>query len=240
MPTSDPQPTELEFRVTSSEYPFVTGSERGSCRCVLRELLPRSGGEYLAFFEVVGASPTVVDAISEAEPVAERLVDQYTDNGVVVFRIEDPSECVAATLADEEAFIRDLWAEGGDGRVVAEVMPSRDAGAVVESILDEHPTMDLIAKRDRPREGPLFLRQHVQDVLARRLTDRQREVLVTAYRCGYFERPRDRTGAEVAEQLDISPSTFSQHLRAAQRKLLSALLEEDSPAGGHRIAVESR
>ncbi|MFC7194979.1 bacterio-opsin activator domain-containing protein [Halosimplex aquaticum] len=108
----DAQPTELEFRVTSSEYPFVSGSETGSCRCVLRELLPRSGGEFLSFFEVTGASPTVVETISETEPVVERLVDRYTDNGVVVFRVEDPSDCIAATLADEEAFIRDLWAEG--------------------------------------------------------------------------------------------------------------------------------
>ncbi|WP_436926694.1 helix-turn-helix domain-containing protein [Halosimplex amylolyticum] len=75
-------------------------------------------------------------------------------------------------------------------------------------------------------------------MLAQRLTDRQREVLVTAYRSGYFQRPRERTGAEVAAQLGISPSTFSQHLRAAQRKLLCALFEEDSPAGGHRIDVE--
>ncbi|WP_459192809.1 helix-turn-helix domain-containing protein [Halosimplex sp. J119] len=234
----DAQPTELEFRVSSAEYPFVSGSETGSCRCVLRELLPRSGGEYLAFFEVLGASPAVVETISETEPVVERLVDRHTDNGVVVFRVEDPSECVASTLADQEAFIRDLWARDGSGRAVAEVMPSRDAGAVVESVLDEHPSVDLVAKRDRPRDGPLFLRQHVQDVLAKRLTDRQREVLVTAYRTGYFERPRETTGTEVAARLDISPSTFSQHLRAAQRKLLAALFEDGSPGGGHRIAVE--
>lgn len=232
------QPTELEFRVTSAEYPFVSGSERGSCRWILRELLPRSDGEYLKFFEVRDASPATVDRIVEAEPVEERLIDHHTDNGVLVCHVEDPADCVATTLADEEAFLRDLWAAAGDGRVVAEVLPSRDASAVVDSFMDEHPSVELVAKRDRPREGALFLRHRVEDVLVEELTDRQTEVLVTAYRVGYFERPRETTGAQVAADLDISPSTFSQHLRAAQRKLLGALLEECPPRAGHRIDAE--
>ncbi|WP_436909545.1 bacterio-opsin activator domain-containing protein [Halosimplex marinum] len=232
------QPTELEFRVNSAEYPFVSGSERGSCRWILRELLPRTDGEYLEFFEVRDASPATVERLTEAEPVEERLVDRHTDNGVVVCQVDEPGECVATTLVDEAAFIRDLWAEEGDGRVVAEVLPSRDAGAVVDTVLEDHPSVELVAKRDRPSEGPLFLRHQVQDVLTRELTDRQLEVLVTAYRAGYFERPRETTGAEVAAGLDISPSTFSQHLRAAQRKLLGALFEECGPAAGHRIDVE--
>jgi len=238
MVSPDDQPTELEFRVTSDEYPFVSGSDRGSCRWILRELLPRSDGEYLEFFEIRDASPATVERITDAEPVEERLVDRQTDNGVVVCHVEEPATCVATTLADEGAFLRDLWAEGGDGRVVAEVLPSRDAKAVVDAVRGAHPSVDLVAKRDRPREGPLFLRHQVQDVLARELTNRQLEVLVTAYRAGYFQRPRETTGAEVADDLSISPSTFSQHLRAAQRKLLDALFEECAPAADHRIDVE--
>lgn len=238
MVSPDAQPTELEFRVTNAKYPFVSGSEAGSCRCILREMLPRQNGDFLEFFEVRDADAADVRTMLEVDQVQERLVDHYTDNGVVVFHIEDPSSCVAATLAEEEAFLRDLWAEEGDGRIVAEVLPSRDAGAVVESVHERHPTVDLVAKRDRPAEGPIFLRQHVQDVIAQELTDRQQEVLLTAYQTGYFERPRETTGAEVADHLDISASTFSQHLRAAQRKLLTALFEEESPARGHRIDVE--
>ena len=57
-----------------------------------------------------------------------------------------------------------------------------------------------------------------------RLTTRQREVLATAHRMGYFERPRDANASEVAAALDISPSTFAEHLAAAQRKLLEETL----------------
>jgi hypothetical protein len=59
-----------------------------------------------------------------------------------------------------------------------------------------------------------------------RLTDRQEEVLRTAYDMGYFEYPRDSNATEVAESLDIRPSTFTEHLSAAQSKLLDDLLGE--------------
>lgn len=58
-----------------------------------------------------------------------------------------------------------------------------------------------------------------------RLTTRQLEVLRTALDLGYFKRPRGANATEVADALDINPSTFSEHLAAAQRKLLEDVLE---------------
>ncbi|EMA59863.1 bacterio-opsin activator domain-containing protein [Halorubrum lipolyticum] len=54
------------------------------------------------------------------------------------------------------------------------------------------------------------------------LTDRQRQVLELAVEAGYFERPRHNNTGELADALDISRATFTQHLRAAQRKLFAA------------------
>jgi len=59
-----------------------------------------------------------------------------------------------------------------------------------------------------------------------RLTDRQWEVLRTAYEMGYFEHPRSANACAVAEALGISPSTFSEHLAASLRKALPFLLSE--------------
>ncbi|MFB6097482.1 MAG: helix-turn-helix domain-containing protein [Haloferacaceae archaeon] len=58
------------------------------------------------------------------------------------------------------------------------------------------------------------------------LTDRQEEVLSTAHRMGYFERPKGANASEVAEELGISLSTFTEHLAAAQTKILDAVLDE--------------
>lgn len=57
----------------------------------------------------------------------------------------------------------------------------------------------------------------------RRLTDRQREVLETAYGMGYFDYPRGANASEVADELGIRPSTFTEHLNTAQSKILDEL-----------------
>lgn len=57
-----------------------------------------------------------------------------------------------------------------------------------------------------------------------RLTERQREVLGTAADMGYFEYPKEANIGDVADALGIAPSTVSEHLAAAQRKVLDAIL----------------
>lgn len=57
------------------------------------------------------------------------------------------------------------------------------------------------------------------------LTERQREVLTAAYEAGYFEHPKGANAGEVADSLGIDRSTFSEHMAAAQRKLLSSVLK---------------
>lgn len=57
-----------------------------------------------------------------------------------------------------------------------------------------------------------------------KLTPRQLEVLETAHRMGYFDRPRRANATEVADELGISPSTFGEHLAAAETKLLDDVL----------------
>lgn len=58
-----------------------------------------------------------------------------------------------------------------------------------------------------------------------RLTARQREVVRTAYTLGYFAQPRQANASEVAAELGITQSTFSQHLTSAEEKLFEQLLE---------------
>lgn len=56
-----------------------------------------------------------------------------------------------------------------------------------------------------------------------RLTDRQKEVLNKAYDMGYFEHPKKANAGNVAEELDISLSTFVEHLSTAQKKILKQI-----------------
>lgn len=59
-----------------------------------------------------------------------------------------------------------------------------------------------------------------------KLTDRQYEVLQTAYEQGYFEQPRRANATDIAAELGIAQATVSEHLRTAQQKILDDLLED--------------
>ncbi|NGM68193.1 bacterio-opsin activator [Natronolimnobius sp. AArcel1] len=58
------------------------------------------------------------------------------------------------------------------------------------------------------------------------LTDRQREILEKAYEMGYFDYPKGANATDVAAELGVARSTFTEHLAAAQTKLMSALLDK--------------
>ena len=56
------------------------------------------------------------------------------------------------------------------------------------------------------------------------LTPKQRETLSVAHEMGYFETPRRSSRNDVADELDLTGATFTEHLARAQRKLLDQIL----------------
>lgn len=54
------------------------------------------------------------------------------------------------------------------------------------------------------------------------LTEKQRQAMELALREGYYERPRDATLTDLAEQLDLSKSAVSQRLNMGEVKLVKA------------------
>ena len=75
------------------------------------------------------------------------------------------------------------------------------------------------------RDEPPASRQAFLGSLEKRLTTRQLTALRKGYLGGFFDWPRDVSGEELADSMDICPSTFHQHLRAGERKLLTAVFE---------------
>lgn len=68
------------------------------------------------------------------------------------------------------------------------------------------------------------------------LTERQRTALETAYAKGYYEVPRRASSDELAADLDVEPSTVLEHLRRAERNVLTELLG----AKNHRASPSRR
>lgn len=216
---------ELVFTTSDPEYPFVQASREEDCRLELRKIVPRDGGKYAEFFSVTGTDPSNVLRFEERDGIENaHIVSRRDDGGLCEFVFED--ECPVGDLAKRGAIPQTVVSEDGDGRIVAEVLPGYDVADVVPEVLDSHPDLDLVKKREKEQPAPLFSERELRLAVDEQLTARQREVLKTAFETGYYEQPRQATGEEIADDLGISSTTFSQHIRAAERNLLSLLFDD--------------
>jgi len=59
-----------------------------------------------------------------------------------------------------------------------------------------------------------------------RLTEKQRRALIAAYTLGYYDVPKKIGLVQLAEHLDLAYSTVEAHLRKAERRLLSQIINE--------------
>lgn len=228
-----PSVTELTFTTTDRAYPLVAlAAQAGVTVTILDWIQSTRGTCPTSWFLCVptddaGAVVTGLRAVNRAESV--RLLDHHAGECLVEVTITDS---VARTVADTGALLWRLEAADGEGTVTVLVPPGNDAEGVTEHIRRDHPSLDLTAIVTRPLSRTFLTRRSFQHSLEERLTERQWEVLRLAYEGGYFERPRAETQSDIATELGIGQETVSQHLRAAQRRLLrvvfdEGLLEED-------------
>lgn len=68
--------------------------------------------------------------------------------------------------------------------------------------------------------------QHTETI-ASVLSDRQFEAVMAGFEAGYYNVPREATKEDIAERLDCSPSTASEHLRKAESRIISTFLGDE-------------
>jgi len=110
-----------------------------------------------------------------------------------------------------------------DGRMEMTVKQNEDSiQALVDGLDREYPTTVWAV-----RSAETVRSETTSTDLLDPLTEKQRRALELAYFNGYFERPRENDTTEVAAKLGVSRQTFTQHLRAGERKLFAGLLDPD-------------
>lgn len=59
------------------------------------------------------------------------------------------------------------------------------------------------------------------------ISEKQQEALVAAYEHGYFDVPKETTLSDLADELDVSPSSLSGRLKRAQQHLVRAHIRKE-------------
>lgn len=217
---------ELQLELRDRNCFFVEASSVADCRVVLEHMVHRSDGQLLEYFTIEGAPPQqVFSLVEESTGIDEaRLISRGVDGGLFEFVVS--GQCVTTTLADTGAIARSVVADRGVGDVIADVPGHVPVRQVVEQFTEQYPSAELVARRNAAEPIPVQTERGVHATMAARLTEKQQEALQTAYRSGYFSWPRRSSATDCADILGIAQPTFSQHIRAAQEKVIGQLFEE--------------
>ena len=209
---------ELEFR--AEDMPFTRLATACNCTVDLEGYVA-STDRWVLYLDVDGAPASdVTSAAADEEAVLQtRAIDGDGDRVEIVVG----TSSLFQTVADAGGTVRTASADPDGGRLVVEAPVAADVRAVVEHLTDAYPGLTLQARRDRDRDVATVGRP---GGVLEELTDRQREALTAAFRAGYYDWPRGSTAEDVAGALDLAPATLHGHLRKAERRLLSALLDE--------------
>lgn len=166
-------------------------------------------GEVVEEFTAPGAVETDADTVFEGEETRYRFARDATE------------PCVCDAVETFGPPVADIRAEGGTLVITFHADAVDEVRDIVEHLTEAYGDVSL---RSLGHDGEEC---ETDAVLVDRgtLTDRQREVLETAVEMGYFTYPKGANASEVAAALDISVSTLSEHLAAAQSKVYADLLD---------------
>ena len=184
----------------------------------LDRVIPRDESAHL--FLTVPASdcspaPLEEDGLVQHATVRNRTAENSTVELVV------STTCPLASLAASGIAVVSAVADAD--RLRATIRAGETGPEILRAFRTEFPNVECVAKR----QGASSDHQRTADTILEQagLTRKQRTVLEAALAGGFFERPRERTGAEIAGSLDISASTFHQHLREAMRKVIETVID---------------
>ncbi|NHN41685.1 GAF domain-containing protein [Halorubellus sp. JP-L1] len=217
--------TRVEFAVEDRSFVLAALARAADCTVTYEGGVQQTATGTQVFVTVEDAP--VDDVVAAARDVVgvddvHRMAGGET-GGVLRLGLSRPF--VAAEFADYGAVVSRIEATAAGTTLTVDVPESVDVRRVTRVVEERFDDAELASKQTRSQASEHGFYATVLD----RLTDRQLEVLETAYYSGFFESPRQCTGDVVADSLGISPQAFYQHVRTVQRKLFAALVDDHVP-----------
>lgn len=176
--------------------------------------------------QVPTREPTTLDGIERGIRAAGRVVDEWVDSRTgrtfllectcghyeSIWTIAEENECIESP----PSVFQDRW---GYFRILS--LDDRRTRDVFRDLTGRG-TTELLKKRELPLSA-LPTSIWVQSLFAD-LTGRQTDSILAAHRSGYYSSPRRTTTEILSRGAGVSRSTFEEHLRKAENRVLDAVL----------------
>jgi len=214
--------TRVEFDVEDPTFALSRLAQAAGCEVSYRGGVQQTEHGSDVFVTVDGTPVDAVSTAADALVAVESLQPISADGsgGVVRLRIARPF--LALELADHGAVLQRVTADESGTTLVVDIPESVDLRHITRLVSNSLAGVTLRSKRTLDQSSTRDLHSRFLE----RVTDRQLEVVQTAYYSGFFESPRESTGEDVAAALGVSPAAFYRHSRTVQRKLFSTLFDE--------------
>jgi predicted DNA binding protein len=196
---------------------FIGGHDAVS-REALLHVDSRADGTTVLLYRVTGDGEAFADALGERTDVHDHEAVDLAGNRYHVFVQADQTTRgnVLLDIAHEHALIVDTPLEFTEEGLRATLVGTHEN---LRNALGAMPDTIDFSVNDAGTYIP-----GSEDLLSP-LTDRQLEVFETAVEEGYYDVPRRATHKDIADNLGCAPSTVDEHLRKAESRVVSGLIQ---------------
>ena len=214
----------VEVEISDDTAPLVGLADRAPAgtSITVPSIIDRDDETTVYLANIEGVTGDILDDIvSQCDSL--NIVDTTTDGTVVQCHLVAQGPTPESLITTQEGDFERTKVDDQGAVVTAHIPESstiRTLTAPLETTYGDITVSTIWGGDDYARRGD----ETDPDPLAL-LTDRQLEVLRYAYYDGYFKRPRGSSATELAETFDIARATLTQHLRTAQRKILTQLID---------------
>jgi len=187
-----------------------------------------SSGSSVVTEEVVLDSGNEVGFDYDAEEFEEYLEEEgmeevfsYGSNSVYRFSREKERGCACDRVEGFGFPVVDTYTHEGDLFIAFHVPDTEKLKLVMKKLKDHYTDVDVkrLVRSEEKGGSSLVLIDRSE------LTEKQEEALRKAHEMGYFEHPKGANAGDVADELGIATSTFTEHLAAAQSKIMRSILD---------------
>jgi PAS domain S-box-containing protein len=215
---------ELEFVIRDSENQLMEFLSEHEGRFSLENIASRDGNDVSAFGTFENIPFEAIRNFIAQQPVVDDITLIRENDGETIVEVPLPAGTFLRSLLDRGAVPTTIRGAPSEGRVTIRISQTASVREYVELFEDRFSDVELVARREI--DAPVQTTEEFEQTYLDRLTQRQEEVLRTAFFAGFFEQPRAKSARDIADMLGVSQPTISRHIRSGEQTLFSMLLDD--------------